>query len=953
MHEKTSNRDPGVQPTNAFADMLRNVGGETGHLIADFDWATTSIGPMANWSQSLRTMMGYLLRSPLPHVMLWNEDGVMLYNDAYSVFAGGRHPTLLGSKVREGWPEVADFNDNVMRVGLAGGTLAYVDQELTLYRHGTPEQVWMNLDYSPVPDENGKPVGVMAVVIETTDRVLAERHTNEERHRQEVMLQQMPGFAAILHGPNHIFTYANDAYHRISGPRDFVGHTVREVFPELASQGFYELLDEVYVSGKPFVARAVPIRLAGESEARYIDLLYQPIKDANDKVGGIFVGGYDVTDAERQSKALRDFNADLERQVIERTQARGTIWQVTPDLLGALNSEGYFETSNPAWQTVLGWSEAEVASMSIFEMLHPDDVERTRGGFELTQIGQPAIRFPNRYRCKNGTYRWISWVGILEGKFVYCTGRDVTEDYAQAEALARTTAERDLFATVFESTDSFIHIIDLDYRWLAINPAGAAEFAKAFGPYPKAGDRLLDLLDDAPAERAAAEAIWSRALAGEEFTAINEFGSPGHERNAYEMKFNRLFDKNGNRIGAYQVVTNISERVQAADRLAEAEEQLRQAQKMEAVGQLTGGIAHDFNNMLAVVMGSLDLLNRRVGVEDPRSKRQIESAADAAKRAANLTQRLLAFSRQQPLQPETVEANKLVSNMSDLLHHSIGADIRLETVLAAGVWPVHVDPNQLENVILNLAVNARDAMSGGGRLTIETQNVHLDARYVLKEPGISSGHYVMLAISDTGSGMAPEVVAKAFDPFFTTKAVGKGTGLGLSQVYGFVKQSGGHVRIYSELGQGTTVKIYLPRGKEAAGSTLATNDVFPTVHGDSRELVLIVDDEPAVRQFSADAFRELGYSVIEAESAATALQLIGSRREIALLFTDIIMPDINGRQLVEAAHIIRPGLKVLYTTGFTRNAVMHNGVLDPGVELIGKPFTLDELAVRVRELLDR
>ncbi|MGA9658979.1 MAG: ATP-binding protein, partial [Asticcacaulis sp.] len=382
-------------------------------------------------------------------------------------------------------------------------------------------------------------------------------------------------------------------------------------------------------------------------------------------------------------------------------------------------------------------------------------------------------------------------------------------------------------------------------------------------------------------------------------------------------------------------------------------DQLRQAQKMEAVGQLTGGIAHDFNNMLAVVLGSLELLNRRFGAEDARTKRQIEAASDAARRAANLTQRLLAFSRQQPLRPETVEPNKLVSSMSDLLHHSIGTDIRLETVLAAGVWAVHVDPNQLENVILNLAVNARDAMPDGGRLTIETQNAHLDERYALNEPDITPGHYVMLAISDTGMGMKPDVIAKAFDPFFTTKEVGKGTGLGLSQVYGFVKQSGGNVKIYSEAGKGTTVKIYLPRDYNTTGSILIKEEGFVAVSGEKREIVLIVDDEPAVRQFSVDAFTELGYSVLEAETAAIALQMIGSNPDIALLFTDIVMPDINGRQLVEAAKIIRPDIKVLYTTGYTRNAVLHNGVLDTDVDLIGKPYTLDELAVRVRTLLDR
>ncbi len=356
--------------------------------------------------------------------------------------------------------------------------------------------------------------------------------------------------------------------------------------------------------------------------------------------------------------------------------------------------------------------------------------------------------------------------------------------------------------------------------------------------------------------------------------------------------------------------------------LESAREALRQAQKMEAVGQLTGGIAHDFNNMLAVVIGSLDLLGCRTGADDPRSRRYIDAATDGARRAALLTQRLLAFSRQQPLRPEAIELNKLVAGMSALLRGSLGSDIRLETVLAAGVWRTHADPNQLENVLLNLAVNARDAMPDGGRLTIETQNAHIDARYAAAHVGVPTGQYVLIAVSDTGSGMAEDVIARAFDPFFTTKEVGKGTGLGLSQVYGFVKQSGGHVAIYSEPGEGTTVKVYLPRlvGSEEDAPTDKAASELPL--GSVQEVILVVEDEPAVRQFSVDALAELGYRVLEADGAAAALRLLGAHSEIELLFTDVVMPDVNGRKLADEARRRRPDLKVLFTTGYTRNAVV-------------------------------
>ncbi|QHJ00218.1 response regulator [Xylophilus rhododendri] len=393
---------------------------------------------------------------------------------------------------------------------------------------------------------------------------------------------------------------------------------------------------------------------------------------------------------------------------------------------------------------------------------------------------------------------------------------------------------------------------------------------------------------------------------------------------------------------------------EVAERLR-MEEALRQSQKMEAVGQLTGGIAHDFNNMLAVVIGSLDLLDRRFGATDPRAKRYVDAARDGARRAAQLTQRLLAFSRQQPLRPVPLDANKLVAGMSDLLQRSLGGAVRLETVLAGGLWRTHADPNQLENVILNLAVNGRDAMDAlaeGGRLTIETANCHLDERYAAEHLGLAPGQYVLIAVSDTGSGMPADVVAKAFDPFFTTKEVGRGTGLGLSQVYGFVKQTGGHVKIYSELGEGTTVKVYLPRLLAVPVEESEAEPVQDLPRGDLREVVLVVEDEPAVRQFSVEALTELGYRVLEADGAVAAWRLLDAHPEISLLFTDVVMPEINGRKLADEALRRRPGLRVLFTTGYTRNAVVHNGVLDAGVHLIGKPFTVEELAAQVRKVLD-
>jgi len=751
----------------------------------------------------------------------------MIYNDAYSVFAGARHPRLMGSKVREGWPEVADFNDNVMKVGLAGGTLAYEDQELTLHRHGAPEQVWMNLDYSPVVGEDGRPAGVIAIVVETTTRVLAEREAALEQEQQRRLLTQMPGFVGVLRGPQHIYDYVNDAYTALAGPRTLVGRSVREAFPELAGQGFFERLDQVYASGERYMARGVPIRLSGEEEDRFVDLLYEPIRDARDAVSGIFVGGYDATEAYRSAAALRKneerlkaLNADLERQVIQRTQARGMSWQLSPDLMGALNADGYFETSNPAWESVLGWSEEEVANQSIWELLHPDDLERTRAGFALTQIGQPAIRFPNRYRTKAGDYRWMSWVGVPEDGLVYCSGRDITEEVAAQEALA------------------------------------------------------------------------------------------------------------------------------------DAQVALRQAQKMEAVGQLTGGIAHDFNTLLAGITGSLELLSTRVAQgRIDAIPRYLDAAQSAAKRAASLTQRLLAFSRRQTLDAKPTDVNRLIASMEELLRRSIGPDVLMEVVGAVGLWPTLIDPSQLENALLNLCINARDAMPDGGRITIETANRWLDDK-VAKERELTPGQYISLCVTDTGTGMAPAIAARAFDPFFTTKPLGQGTGLGLSMIYGFVRQSGGQVRIYSEEGVGTTMCLYLPRfvGEAEADDAVTSHHAFDASHG---ETVLVIDDEPTVRMLIVDVLGEAGYRVLEADDGAQGLKILQSAGRIDLLITDVGLPGgMNGRQVADAGRALRPDLKVLFITGYAENAVVANGHLDPGMQIITKPFAVELLGNKIRAIID-
>ena len=412
-----------------------------------------------------------------------------------------------------------------------------------------------------------------------------------------------------------------------------------------------------------------------------------------------------------------------------------------------------------------------------------------------------------------------------------------------------------------------------------------------------------------------------------------------------------LRSETGELIGFGKITRDITRRVRERQALDETRIRLAQAQRMEAVGQLTTGIAHDFNNLLTTIIGNLDLISR--GPSDHAIVAQrLVAVAHAAHRASSLTSRLLAFARRQTLAPQSTDINRLITDMSELLRRTLGSNIDVEAVLAGGLWRALVDPVQLENTLLNLAINARDAMPDGGKLTIESANTYLDEEYAESRSEVTAGQYVLIAVTDSGDGMTPEVMERAFEPFFTTKSEGAGTGLGLSQVYGFVKQSGGHIALYSEVGQGTTIKIYLPRhaGTDAPEPTRVRPDVTTLASG---ETVLLVEDDAAVRDFAADALRLLGYRVVVAVDAATALSALESHPQIDVLLTDVSLPDLNGRQLANRITRLRPAVKVLFMTGYARNAIVHQGVLDPEVDLLAKPFTVDSLGRKLRQVIAR
>ena len=763
-------------------------------LVAAFDWSRTSLGPRATWRQCLKTAVGIVLNSKVPMVLLWGDDGVMIYNDAYSKFAGGRHPELLGSQVREGWPEVAEFNDHVMKVVLAGGTLAYRDQELTLYRSGMPEQVWMDLDYSPVLDEAGRPAGVLAIVIETTARTRAEQARTDQARTLKILnrtgaiisaeidLQRVvqvvtdagvqltgAGFGAFFY---NVLNEAGESYmlYSLAG----VDRSHFDKFPMPRATAIFQptfkgegvirsddiLLDPRYGKSEPH--RGMP---KGHLPVR--SYLAVPVTSRSGEVlGGLFFGHPEpgvfsqyheglISGIAGQAAVAID-NARLfetAKKEIEGRRSAETalaaseakfraIADHVDQMIWSTRADGFHDYYNQRWYDFTGVPEGTTDGEGWSGVFHPEDREKAWAVWRHSlETGEP-YHIEYRLRHRSGQYRWVlgraqpvrvaggqieRWYGtctdiqdIVEARQVLSRSREELESLVQER-----TAERDRLWTLSEDL-----LARADYQGMmsAVSPSwtrllGWSNAELLSQPYVT----FMHPDDMAPTVAALEGMGDSTRPARFENRIATKDGS------WKPIEWTVVPEPDGANFIAVGRDLSVVKAREAE--LAVAQEALRQAQKMEAVGQLTGGIAHDFNNMLAVVIGSLDLLGRRLATADDRSRRYVDAAADGARRAALLTQRLLAFSRQQPLRPEPIQANGLVAGMSDLVRRSLGAAIHLETVLAGGLWRRMPIPNQLENVILNLAVNARDAMPDGGRLTIETQNAHLDRRYALAHPG--------------------------------------------------------------------------------------------------------------------------------------------------------------------------------------------------------------------------
>ena len=732
--------------------------------------------------------------------------------------------------------------------------------------------------------------------------------------------------------------------------------------------------DDVQAVGEQIgaaIAKRTPVELKGRYRSatgayRVLETVAHPRIGASGEFLGMIGVNVDITQREEAEAERRRAEAELQATNIALRENEERLRLATENA-----DVGFWDVDEinqvlhwpPLVKAMFGISpDTPVSMLDFYSGLHPEDRASVSAAYAAAADPDKRALYDVEYRTvgkEDGRLRWVAAKGRGvfdgDGRCVRVTGTaiDITArkaDEARLRELNETLerrisevlAERKVLADIVEGTDAFVQVADLEFRWLAINRASADEFEKIFGVRPQAGQCMLDLLTHLPAEREAVRAVWARALSGEEFTEIAAFGDRGRERRHYEMKYNNLRNSQGERIGAYQFVYDVTERIREQERLARAEEQLRQGQKMEAMGQLTGGVAHDFNNLLTPIVGALDALQRR-GVGGDREQRLIAGAMQSAERAKTLVQRLLAFARRQPLQAKPSQVGELIHGMGELIASTSGPQVKVSVEIAQNLPAAKVDENQLEMALLNLAVNARDAMPDGGTLRITADAQHVEAGH---QANLKPGRYVRLSVADSGVGMDESVKARAVEPFFSTKGIGKGTGLGLSMAHGLALQLGGALTIQSRLGLGTNIEIWLPSTDEPVQA--GNQQQISTPSGAPLGTALLVDDEPLVRAAAADMLTDLGYAVLEAASAEEAIRLIGGGLKPQLLVTDHLMSGMSGTELARRVLSELPGTQVLLVSGYAES----DGVAVDLPRMV-KPFSSNELAAKLASLSGR
>lgn len=800
-----------------------------------------------------------------PYVLLDTDLRMIWANDAYLEVTKRSRESVIGRLMTEEFPAPADsVSDQMLRGSfrrvLATGQadhLPLIPYPITAANGRLDERYW-SATHTPILDADGNVEFILQNTMDVTDLYRGEQAADSQNiARSAALLQraeavatenlalgkiteffqsafdQAPSFMAVVNGPEHVFQIVNQAYTDLIGGRDVIGMPVREALPDIEGQGFYELLDQVFQSGKPVSYKGMPAKIQASSDAppeqHFVDFIFYPLSDGNGAPTGIFVQGHDVTGQKIAEAAL----------TATREKFR-TMAQTMPVHVWTADKDGSLTWLNARIYEFTGYSEGELYGADWVRVLHPDDLDK-------------AVE---------------KWTDALEQGQGY-------------------------------ETEFRIRKADGCYRWHIV--------------------RATPLCAD------------DGALIG--WVGTN---TDIEERKNTEAEIARLN-------------STLEQRVAKRNReLEELNAELRQSQKLEAIGALAGGIAHDFNNLLQVMTGNLQLVIRGTPQDSPDHVR-LDQAMRSVKRGATLASQLLSFARKQPLAPVVTNLNQLVQETTDILRSAIGEGVELETRFEDGLWNTNVDQNSMENALLNLAINARDAMDGQGKLTIHVENAEVDEAYGHSHPDAEVGQYIRLAVTDTGCGMSPETVERIFEPFFTTKGDGHGTGLGLSMVYGFAKQSGGYMTLDSKIGAGTTMNIFLPRSFEA-------EQIIPPVENvglsGGTESILLVEDDDDVRETAFNLLADLGYNVLQAADAEQALTIVESGQHLDLLFTDVVMPGkMTGHKLAEKIRTLRPNLPVLFTSGFVKDTIVHGGRLDEGVQLIEKPYTQLELAQKIRNVI--
>jgi PAS domain S-box-containing protein len=954
---------------------------ELARLMREQDWALSPLGHPDRWPQALRTVVGLMLQSKFPMFVAWGPELGFLYNDAYAEILGAKHPAALGRRFDQIWSEIWSDIKPLIEAALSGEAIYQQDLPLVMNRRGFDEQTWFTFSYSPVLDDAGDVGGMFCAVTETTQRVISQRRD---------------GFRLALE-------------RKLRGPADPV---------------------QIMAAAAEALGRELGIARVGYGEI--------------DPEGRDVIIERDWTDGSIGSLAGRYRMDDFGPEIIAELRANRMMWvdDVDADPRVGPSAKAFAAIETRSVLAVPLFKDGRFVAMLYLH--HPEPHQWTESE---TALAREVVE--------------QTWQAV-ERATAESKLRTLNEtlEHRVADALA----ERKILADILDGTDIFVQVADLDFNWLAINEASAKEFSRIFGVrLPAAGENMLAMLDQRPADQAAVREVWGRALRGEEFVLVDDFGDPSLERRSYEMRFRSLRNEDGAVIGAYQFVHDVSDRLREQYRLQEAErarretdalyrayfenapealfmvrveadggfvaeeinpaheasvgfkiadirgkriedfmpaeaaekviqayrtvlasgavhqyretfelhgltqhwdtsivpvrdldgriirligssrnvtrqivaeETLRQSQKMEAMGQLTGGVAHDFNNLLTPILGTLDRLNRK-GTGDEREQRLIGNALQSADRAKTLVQRLLAFARRQPLQPTAVDVSQLVQGMAELLSSTMGPQIRLVVDAGEGVPAARADANQLEMALLNLVVNARDAMPDDGgtvRITVSAEAVSAG------RAGLRPGKYVRLSVADTGGGMDEATLSRAIEPFFSTKGVGRGTGLGLSMVHGLASQLGGALTISSKVGMGTNVELWLAESAVEA-KTSDSVKASDEPNGLGRGVALLVDDEDMVRMTTADMLTELGYKVVEAGSALAALGLVEGGLRPDLLVTDHLMPGMSGTQLARTLLQQEAVSRALIISGYAEL----EGI-DPSLPKLNKPFTRQDLA---------